>query len=84
MVCGIDADDWERGADGQVHKLTMLILRSLTMLSIADVNSIILVGQQSLVVPALVSILRRSAVKIWGVCAEDVDGREWVSAPRSN
>lgn len=56
----------------------MLILRSLTMMSIAEATSILLVGQQSLVVPALVSVLRRSAVKIWGVCAEDVDGKECV------
>jgi hypothetical protein len=45
----------------------MTMLRALSMLSIADRDAVVLVGQRSFVIPALVIVLRRLSHRIWGV-----------------
>jgi len=43
------------------------------MMSIAHRDGIVLIGQKSLVVPALIHVLRRETTKVWGVWTEQYD-----------
>ena len=59
-----------------MHQLTMTLLRALLMLSIAEKDAILLVGQRSTIVPALIVVLRRMASRIWGISMADFDLRK--------
>ncbi|KAK8866120.1 hypothetical protein IAR55_001271 [Kwoniella newhampshirensis] len=50
-------------------KLSILIVRGLCMMSIADPDAAILIGQKSILVPALILVLQRESTKIWGIHA---------------
>jgi hypothetical protein len=43
------------------------------MLSIARKDAILLVGQRSLVIPALIVLLRRMSCRLWGVYIDELD-----------
>jgi hypothetical protein len=53
--------------------MTLVLLRALSMLSIARKDAILLVGQRSLVIPALIVLLRRMSCRLWGVYIDELD-----------
>lgn len=50
------------------------------MLSIATPEAVILVSERSLVVPALILVLRRESTKVWGIHAESEDVVSYVDS----
>ncbi|WWD17674.1 hypothetical protein CI109_102115 [Kwoniella shandongensis] len=51
-------------------KMSLLIVRGLCMLSISHEDAVILMGQRSILVPALILVLQRESTKIWGIHAD--------------
>nr|ODO00879.1 hypothetical protein L204_01602 [Cryptococcus depauperatus CBS 7855] len=51
----------------EAHDTALMIVRGMCMMAVADTESVVLMGARSILVPALVLILKAESGKIWGV-----------------
>ncbi|WVR06065.1 hypothetical protein IAU60_003093 [Kwoniella sp. DSM 27419] len=57
-------------------KMSLLIVRGLCMLAISHADAVILMGQKSILVAALILVLQRESTKLYGVHADSSSGED--------